>query len=118
MHNVYFCKRNIFTININQMLLKPVSITNSAIKAIKEIMATKEVPDGYGLRIGLENMGASCGTTSFVLGFDRKTESDMAYMINEVPVFIKKAEVLHVTGLKLDHISKGEVSGFSFEKEQ
>ena len=98
------------------MLIKPVSITDKAITAIKEIMHSKEIPDGYGLRIGLENMGASCGSTQYVLGFDQKTESDLTYEIDKVQVFIKKAEVLHVSGLTLDHISEGEVSGFSFEK--
>jgi iron-sulfur cluster assembly protein len=99
------------------MLLKPVSITTTAITAIKEIMSSKEIPDDYGLRIGLENMGASCGSTQYVLGFDKKADNDLAYDVDEVPVFIKKSEVLHVTGLKLDHVTKGEVSGFSFEKE-
>ncbi|RLD21918.1 MAG: iron-sulfur cluster assembly accessory protein [Bacteroidetes bacterium] len=99
------------------MLLKPVSITTTAIAAIKEIMSSKEIPDDYGLRIGLENMGASCGSTQYVLGFDKKADNDLAYEVDEVPVYIKKSEVLHVTGLKLDHITKGEVSGFSFEKE-
>lgn len=99
------------------MLLKPVSITTTAIAAIKKIMSSKEIPNDYGLRIGLENMGASCGSTQYVLGFDKKADHDLAYEIDEVPVFIKKSEVLHVSGLKLDHITKGDVSGFSFEKE-
>ena len=100
------------------MLFKPVSKTDKAITAIKEIMNSKEIPDGYGLRIGLENMGASCGSTQYVLGFDQKGDSDLAYEIDEVLVFIKKVEVLHVTGLTLDHISEGEISGFSFEKKE
>jgi iron-sulfur cluster assembly protein len=100
------------------MLFKPVSITDKAIIAIKEIMNSKDIPDGYGLRIGLENMGASCGSTQYVLGFDLKGDSDLAYEIDEVQVYIKKTEVLHVTGLTLDHISEGEVSGFSFEKKE
>ena len=99
------------------MLIKPVSITDKAIAAIKEIIKSKEIPDDYSLRIGLENMGASCGSTQYVLGFDKKNEQDMAYEVNDVPVIIKKVEVLHVTGLKLDHVAEGEISGFSFEKE-
>ena len=98
------------------MLIKPVSITNKAIVAIKKIMNSKEIPDGYGLRIGLENMGASCGSTQYVLGFDQKSDTDLSYEIDDIPVFIKKAEVLHVSGLTLDHVTQGEVSGFSFEK--
>jgi len=97
---------------------KPVSITNRAIEAIGKIMETKQIPDGYGLRIGLENMGASCGSTSYILGFDSKKESDLAYHVEDIPVFINKTEVLHVTGLKLDHVTEGEVSGFSFVKEE
>ena len=99
------------------MLIKPVSITDNAIAAIKEIMKSKEIPDGYGLRIGLENMGASCGSTSYVLGFDKKANNDMVYQVDEISVFIKKTEVLHVTGLKLNHVTEGDVTGFSFEKD-
>ncbi len=100
------------------MLIKPVTITESAVKAIKEIMQSKDIPKDYGLRIGLENMGASCGTTSFVLGFDQKQENDLAYEVDEVPVYIRKTEVLHVTGLTLDHVTEGDISGFSFSKEE
>lgn len=100
------------------MILKPVTITDSAIAAIKEIMKNKDIPGDYGLRIGLENMGASCGSTSYVLGFDKKQDTDLAYNVGEVPVYIKKSEVLHVTGLTLDHVSRGEISGFSFSKEE
>jgi len=99
------------------MLIKPVAITDNAIVAIKEILNAKEIPEDYGLRIGLENMGTSCGTTSYVLGFDKKDENDLAYEVDEVPVYIKKSVVLHVTGLMLDHVSEGEVSGFMFKKE-
>lgn len=100
------------------MLIKPVSITDSAIIAIREILKAKEIPDGYGLRIGLENMGASCGTTSYVLGFDKKEANDLAYEVDDVPVYIRKTEVLHVTGLKLNHVTEGDVSGFLFEQEE
>jgi iron-sulfur cluster assembly protein len=100
------------------MLIKPVSITDTAIAEIKKIMDSKEIPDDYGLRIGLENMGASCGSTSYVLGFDRKNDGDLSYEVKDVPVFIKKQEVLHVSGLKLDHIKEGEISGFSFLREE
>ena len=99
------------------MLIKPVSITPNAIIAIREILKAKEIPDGFGLRIGLENMGASCGTTSYVLGFDKRDANDLAYEVDDVPVYIRKTEVLHVTGLKLNHVTEGEVSGFLFEKE-
>ena len=99
------------------MLLKPVSITGNAIEAIKGIMNSKEIPDNYGLRIGLENMGASCGSTQYILGFDQKTDADHAYEIDSIPVYIKKSEVLHVSGLSLDYVSEGEISGFSFNKE-
>ena len=98
------------------MLIKPVSITDKAIAAVKVIMHAKEIPDNYGLRIGLENMGASCGSTQYVLGFDQKTDADLVYEIDTVPIYIKKTEVLHVSGLTLDHVTEGEISGFSFNK--
>jgi len=98
--------------------LIPVNISDRAIEAVLKIMKSKEIPQNYGLRIGLENMGASCGSTSYVLGFDSKKETDLTYMVDRVHVFINKAEVLHVTGLILDHVTEGKVSGFSFVKEE
>ena len=46
-----------------------------------------------------------------------KDENDLAYEVENVPVYIKKTVVLHVTGLQLDHVNEGEVSGFLFKKE-
>ncbi len=100
------------------MQLQPVSITSKAIIAIKEIMRSKNIPEEYGLRIGRENMGSSCGSTQqYALGFDKKSNTDLAYEIDNVPVYIKRQEVLHVNGLELDHVVEGEVSGFLFNKE-
>ena len=95
------------------------SITSKAIIAIKEIMRSKNIPEEYGLRIGREEIGASCGSgaTQYVLGFDKKSNTDLAYEIDNIPVYIKKQDVLHVNGLELDHVVEDEVSGFLFKKE-
>ncbi len=97
--------------------LEPVSITEKAQKEIEVIMKAKGIPVGYGLRIGLKNMGASCGSPSYILAFDTKKSTDLVYEVDKIPVYINKKEVLHVTGLKLDHVTEGDVSGFSFIEE-
>ncbi len=100
------------------MLIEPVKITDQAIAEIKKIMTDKEIPAGYGLRIGLENMGASCGSTKYIIGFDQKNDQDIAYEVQGVPVYIKKAEVVHLIGLKVDLFANETDRGFLFEKEE
>jgi len=99
------------------MLIEPVSITDSAIEVIKEIMLKKKIPANYGLRIGLENIGVACRPSSYILGFDKKSNDDLVYEVSNISIYIKKQEVLHVNGLRLHYVDEEAESGFLFEKE-
>lgn len=93
----------------------PLTITPKALTMIKEIMENKEVPEGYGLRIGTQNTN-SCGASSFMLGFDTQKSSDDAFKANDIDVFINKKELLYVVDLVLDFEEGEDVSGFKFNK--
>ena len=92
----------------------PVYITKKALDNIKRIMWTKQVPEGYGLRIGTDNSN-SCGTTSFTLGFDIPKSSDDVFKVDDIDVLVNKKELLFLMDLTLD-FEEGEVSGFRFNK--
>ncbi len=94
----------------------PIEITPLALSKIKLIMQDKEVPAGYGLRVGT-NKAASCGTTSFLLGFDEQKTGDDAFEVEGVKVFINKKEMLYLMGITLNFIEGEEESGFRFDKQ-
>ncbi len=93
----------------------PLKITPEALKQIKMIMAEKSVPKGYGLRVGT-NSATSCGTTSFMLGFDKKKSSDDSFEFKGIKVLIHKKEMLHLIDITLDYEEGDEATGFRFDK--
>ena len=96
------------------MEIKPVDITTTAQAGIERIMKAKNIPDGYGLRIGIADKTVSCGATNYTLGFDKQANSDMTYAQGSLKVLVKKIDAIPVAGLTLDYITENETSGFSF----
>ena len=98
------------------MNIKPVSISEDAVAAIKEILKDKSIPDDYGLRVGVDQ-SAGCGEKKSILGFDKKSARDITYLIDDIPVYIKKSDVLFLTGMRVDHIDNDDGKGFTVVKE-
>lgn len=92
--------------------LEPVSISPKAAAEIKKIMGTKNIPPDYGLRIGIR--GGGCGAT-LILGFDVKKDSDIAYTISEIPVYIDKRHTLYIAGKEIDFYEGADERGFLFK---
>lgn len=90
---------------------EPIQITEKARREIKDIMANKKIPEGYGLRVGVK--GGGCGV-SFVLGFDKQKEQDQAYSIDGIPVFIQKREMMFLIGKEVDFYEGSDARGFVF----
>ncbi|HYC86183.1 MAG TPA: iron-sulfur cluster assembly accessory protein, partial [Chryseosolibacter sp.] len=63
--------------------VQPVTISPKAAEQIRKIMATKNIPADYGLRVGVR--GGGCGV-SLIIGFDKKKDSDLTYTIDGIPV--------------------------------
>lgn len=93
----------------------PIKITPDALDKIRLIMQEKSVPKGYGLRIGTDK-GMSCGTTSFMLGFDTKKTGDDSFALQDLDILINKKEMLFLIDITLDYVNEKDVSGFRFEK--
>ncbi|MGB5893381.1 MAG: iron-sulfur cluster assembly accessory protein, partial [Ignavibacteriaceae bacterium] len=49
-----------------------ISLTEKAINEIKRIMSENQVPDSYGLRVGVK--GGGCSGFSYTLGFDAEAK--------------------------------------------
>lgn len=93
-------------------MLEPVELTDRAIQEVKNIMATKNIPEGYGLRIGMK--GGGCGGMSFILGFDQPKESDLTYKVEGIPVFVEKRHTMYLVGMKVDFYEGADARGFIF----
>lgn len=97
--------------------IKPVSITEAARREVRKIMQHKDIPDDYGLRIGVRG-GKGCAGVSFYLGFDKQKESDLTYHEEDIPVIISKRETMYLIGVELDFYDGSDARGFTFNKEQ
>ncbi|WP_226391092.1 HesB/IscA family protein [Penaeicola halotolerans] len=96
-------------------MVTPIEITNAAEREIKHIMAHKNIPADYHLRVGVK--GAGCGGMSYALGFDKPKTGDESFEINSIPVLIEKKHVMFLMGTKIDFYEGSEARGFTFINE-
>ena len=93
--------------------IQPVTISDKAAVEIRKIMNTKGIPSDYGLRVGVK--GGGCGV-SLIIGFDKKKDSDMAYTISDIPVFVDKKHTMYIIGKQVDFYDGEEGRGFLFRE--
>jgi iron-sulfur cluster assembly protein len=89
----------------------PISITQRAAEEIRRTLKTKNIPEGYGLRVGVK--GGGCGVTP-LLGFDKRKEDDQEFMIHGIPVYVNKKQTLFVVGKEIDFYDGADERGFLF----
>lgn len=77
------------------------------------IMRTKNIPEGYGLRIGIRG-GSGCGGHQLILGFDKQKEGDMSYHQEGIPVYVDKKHMMYVFGKEVDFYEGADTRGFVF----
>ncbi len=76
-------------------------------------MQESEVPQGYGLRVGVK--GGGCSGFSYLLGFDAPGEKDHRYEIEGLPVFIERSHAMYLIGMSIDWHDGLNNRGFVFE---
>ena len=91
----------------------PIKITEKAIKEAKYIYQNKNIPQEYGLRIGMR--GGGCGA-SFFLGFDLEKEHDKAFDVEGLNVLIDKRHFMYLFGMEVDFEEQEAERGFVFNK--
>lgn len=92
--------------------LKPVALTERAAIEVRKIMTTKNIPADYGLRVGIK--GGGCGGVSLMIGFDKQHETDLAYTIGDIPVYVDKKHTMYLIGKQVDFFEGEEARGFMF----
>ena len=89
--------------------IHPVTISARAASEIRKIMETKNIPPEYGLRVGVK--GGGCGV-SLLIGFDKKKDSDLAYTIENIQVYVDKKHTLYIMGKEVDFHESEDARGF------
>ena len=90
------------------------SLTESASKRIKELMADNEVGhDTHGVRVGVKSGG--CSGLSYVLDIDEPGEKDRIFESDGVRVFCDPKSYFFINGTEVDFIDDMLNGGFRFE---
>ncbi len=90
----------------------PVQLTEGAMTALREIMEEQNIPDTYGLRIGVK--GGGCSGFSYILGFDSMKENDQEYEFDGMRVLMNKAHGIYLLGMEIDYVDGLNNRGFIF----
>ena len=64
------------------LIESPISLTESAVNEIRNIISEKQIPADYGLRVGVK--GGGCSGMSYILGFDLQKENDNVYQVGDI----------------------------------
>ena len=94
------------------LIESPISLTENAVKEIKNIIIEKRIPAEYGLRVGVK--GGGCSGLSYILGFDTQKENDNLYMIGDISIIMEKTHGMYLAGMEIDFVTGLNNRGFSF----
>jgi iron-sulfur cluster assembly protein len=92
--------------------VKPVGLTPKAAEEVRKIMEAKKVPEGYSLRVGVR--GGGCSGVTLMIGFDKKKETDLSYMIDSIPLLVDKRHTMYLIGKQVDFYEGVDARGFLF----
>lgn len=97
----------------------PVQLTDRAATEVRRIVANKQIPAEFGLRVGVK--GGGCSGMSYVLGFDKRRDHDLAFDLDgdgadtPITVFMDKRHGLYLMGTTVDYHDGLNARGFVFE---
>ena len=91
----------------------PVKFTEGAIAELKRLINEPGFDKSNDLRIGVK--GGGCSGLSYMLGFDKRTDSDNAYETEGIMFVMDKAHELYLAGMEIDWENGLNNRGFSFK---
>ncbi len=97
--------------------LQPVILTPLAAAEAQKIMQTKNVPEGYGLRVGVRG-GHGCGGVSYLIGFDKQKPTDMVYQMEGITMLLDKKQTMFLIGKAVDFYEGADARGFMFVEQE
>ncbi len=90
-----------------------ITITEKALKQVKQIMNENSIPDNYSLRVSVK--GGGCSGLMYDLSFDPEiNESDEVFEDKGVKILVDKKSLLYLLGTKLDFSDGLNGKGFQF----
>jgi iron-sulfur cluster assembly protein len=90
----------------------PVKLTEGAIKQLNNIREDQNIPQDYGLRVGVR--GGGCSGFTYVLGFDQQKEKDEVHEMGGVKILMQKSHAIYLIGMEIDFVDGLNNRGFSF----
>lgn len=88
-------------------------LTEKARGEIAKIMAANNIPDTFGLRVGVK--GGGCSGLSYSLGFDKEArEADKVIAKDGVRIFVDPKSLFYLSGTQLDYTDGLNGKGFVF----
>ena len=104
---------DLLTENKASLTNAPVTLTDNAIKELKRLLIAEQVPESNGLRVGVK--GGGCSGMTYILGFDKKEETDEEFVIDGLRVFMNPSHQLYLFGMQVDYQDGLNARGFVFE---
>ena len=84
------------------LIESPISLTESAVNEIRNIISEKQIPADYGLRVGVK--GGGCSGMSYILGFDLQKENDNVYQVGDIQIIMEKSHGMYLAGMEIDSL--------------
>jgi iron-sulfur cluster assembly protein len=98
---------------MNEQVVNEIKISENAAKHVKTIMAENQVPENFGLRVGVK--GGGCSGLTYTLGFDGEIkERDTIIEENGVKLFVDGKSLFYLMGTILDFTDGLNGKGFIF----
>ncbi|MBT8401303.1 MAG: iron-sulfur cluster assembly accessory protein [Rhodothermia bacterium] len=91
----------------------PVRLTPKAVDEVRKLIKTKNVPEGFGLRVGVR--GGGCSGMSYILGFDKQREHDLRFELDDLTLIMDRRHGLYLMGTTVDYHDGLDARGFTFE---
>ncbi len=90
-----------------------ITITEKAAKEVRQIRTENNIPDTFGLRVGVK--GGGCSGLTYSLGFDADArEGDTVIEENGIKLFVDGKSLFYLMGTELDFTDGLNGKGFVF----
>ena len=90
-----------------------IKVTEKALNEIERIKNSNNIPENYGLRIGVK--GGGCSGMTYSLGFDENAnEGDTVIDYDSLKLFVDGKSLFYLTGTELDFTNGLNGKGFVF----
>ncbi len=90
----------------------PIRLTPGALEQLAVIRREENIPEEYGLRVGVK--GGGCSGFSYILGFDLPQEGDDVFEVDGIKVLMNRAHAIYLLGMEIDFVNGLDNRGFKF----